>query len=288
MTMRILAMFANPKGTNAIRLGEEQRVIQQCVNRSRQRSQIRLDCHQATTVDDLARALLEDPYEIVHLSGHGAGGGFVLETEDGRPYVPPPAALAELFKEHSPPISCVILNSCYSLTQGVLTAFGVPFTIASERPLDDTAAIEFTRGFYDAIGAGRDVRKAYVAGVQRCLLKRSDPSRLPTLLTRAEVREWPREKLPIPLDDGSVVLPSEIAKEGLCTCERAACVDADDKVYCYFVKSLARWVINTGLYRKCYDERIRCPRCRKKHKRGHIGRKNACDRPYAHQVLQKD
>jgi hypothetical protein len=262
--------------------------MEQCITRSMRRSQIRLECHHATTVDDLARALLDHPYEIVHLSGHGNGAGFVLENDIGEPYVPPPAALASLFSEHSPPIECVILNSCYSLTQGVLTALGVPFTIASERPLDDSVAIEFTRGFYDAIGAGRDVKRAYVAGIQRCLLKNSDPSRLPTLLSRAEVRQWPKEKLPIPLDDGSVVLPGEIVREGYCSCERPTCVEANEKVYCYFVRSLPRWVVATGLYRKCYDELIRCPRCRRKHKRGHIGRKNACDRPYKHQILQKD
>lgn len=288
MLVRILALFANPMGTDAIRLGEEQRVIEQCIGRSKQRSKIRLTCHHAATVDDLARALLEGQHDIVHLSGHGSGKGFVLEDDDGRPHVPPPAALAGLFEAHSPPINCVILNSCYSLTEGVLTALGVPFTIASERPLDDEAAIEFTRGFYDAIGAGCDVRKAYMAGVQRCLLKNHDPSRLPTLLAGAEVREWPREKLPIPLDDGSVVLPDDIVSEGECACERANCVDAKGKVYCYFKRGLPRWVVNTRLYRKCYDELIRCPRCKKRHKRGHIGRKNSCARPYVHQVLQRD
>jgi hypothetical protein len=288
MTVRILAMFASPKGLSAIRLGEEQRVMEQCISRGTRRSQVRLQCHHASTVDDLARALLERSYEIVHLSGHGDGSGFVLENEAGETYVPPPAALALLFASHSPPIRCVILNSCYSLTQGVLTALGVPFTIASERPLDDIAAIEFTRGFYDAIGAGHDVRKAYDAGIQRCLLKSSDPSRLPKLLTQSDVRQWPRERLPIPLDDGSVVLPSDLVKEGYCSCERPMCVDADAKVYCYFPRSLSYWVITTGLYRKCYDEVIRCSRCRRKHKRGHVGRNNSCGRPYKHQRLQSD
>ena len=73
MAVRILAMFANPRGTSALRLGEEQRVIEQCIGRSVRRNQIRLECHHATTVDDLARALLEKPYDIIHLSGHAEG-----------------------------------------------------------------------------------------------------------------------------------------------------------------------------------------------------------------------
>jgi len=287
MTIRILVLFANPKGTNPIRLGTEQRAIEQCIERSQHRHRIHLHHHHATTVDDLARALLE-PYEIVHLSGHGSGQGFVLETDNGRPFVPPPAALAGLFQEHSPPIQCVILNSCFSLTQGVLTALGIPFTIASERPLDDDAAIEFTRGFYDAIGADRNVEQAYTSGIRRCLLKAHDPRRLPSLLRQADVLEWPRERLPIPLDTGAVVLPADVVAEGLCSCERDACVDADRKVYCCWVRGLSRWVLTKRLYYRCYDELIRCPRCKRKHKRGHIGRKGTCARPYTHPILQRD
>ncbi len=284
----ILAIFANPKGTDALRLGEEQRVIQQCIERSRQRARLRLEVRHAATVDDLSRALLDKPYAIVHLSGHGTGRGFVLEDDRGAPFVPPPAALAKVLGDHSPPIECVILNSCYSLTEGVLTALGVPYTIASEHPLADAAAIEFTRGFYDAIGAGRDTKAAYDEGVRRCLLKRFDPRRLPTLLARDEIRRWPNENLPIALDDGSVILPSRVIAQGFCSCERAACVDARAKLYCYWTKGLSRWVITKRLYRRCYDEVIRCPRCKRRHKRGHVGKRGNCLQPYVHQVLQRD
>ncbi|WP_306546011.1 CHAT domain-containing protein [Desulfobulbus sp.] len=285
---KILVVFANPRGTNLLRLGEEQRVIQECIDRSRKRARIKIDFRTATSVDDLARAVLETGYEIVHLSGHGSGKGFVLEDERGDPFIPPPAAVAKLMHENSPPIECVVLNSCYSLTQGVLTALGVPYTVASERPLADAAAIEFTRGFYDAIGAGKDIKSSYKAGVMRCLLKAFDPRRLPTLLPKDEVVQWPSERLPIPLDDGSVILPEQIAAEGFCSCERQMCVDANEKLYCYWVKGLSKWVITKRLYKRCYDELIRCPRCRKKHKRGHIGRRGYCSKPYNHQILQRD
>lgn len=284
----ILAVFANPKGTDALRLGEEQRVIQQSIERSRERARLRLDVRHAATVDDLSRALLERPYAIVHLSGHGTGRGFVLEDNRGEPFVPPPAALAKLLGDHSPPIEGVILNSCYSLTEGVLTALGVPYTIASERPLADAAAIEFTRGFYDAVGAGRNTGAAYDKGVRRCLLKGFDPRRLPTLLARDEIRQWPTEKLPIALDDGSVILPSQVIAQGLCSCEQTTCVNADCKLYCYWTKGLPRWVVTKRLYQRCYDEVIRCPRCKRRHKRGHIGKRDACLQPYVHQVLQRD
>lgn len=79
-----------------------------------------------------------------------------------------------------------------------------------------------------------------------------------------------------------------IAREGYCTCEQNHCVGYNEKVYCYFPSDLSPWVIKTGLFSKCYDEEITCPRCNQKHKRGHIGKSNICGIPYKNQELQCD
>jgi hypothetical protein len=126
MPIKILAVFANPKGTDSLRLGEEVRVIQECMNRGKKRSKLRLKTLHAATIDDLSRALLEESFDIVHLSGHGTGQGLVLEDSEGRISVPPPHALATTFEKYCPPLKCVILNSCYSVRQGVLMALGIP------------------------------------------------------------------------------------------------------------------------------------------------------------------
>ncbi len=288
MIKRILAVFANPKGSSSLRLGEEQKVMEQCIRRSKARSKIRIRYLQAATVDDLMRSLLDEAYHIVHISGHGTGMGLVLEDENGQPAIPSPMSLAQVFGVYSPPLECVLLNCCYSLREGMLTAFGVPFTIAAETPLYDDFAIEFTRGFYDAVGAGRDIPFAYREGVQRCLAKKFDPSRLPRLLRQDEILAMPKEELPIVLDDGSAIFPQEIKAQGPCRCERKNCVGHQGKVYCYFRKGLSRWVIKAGLYRRCYDQTKLCPRCRKKHKRGHIGRNGYCAKPYRNQSKQSD
>lgn len=68
----------------------------------------------------------------------------------------------------------------------------------------------------------------------------------------------------------------------------AACVDSAGKVYCYFPRDLSPWVITTGLYKKCYDEIVDCPRCAAQHKRGHIGRDGICGRPFRDQESQTD
>ncbi len=288
MPIQILSVFANPKGTNNLRLGEEERVIKECIKRSKHREKIHLvTCH-ATTIDDIARALLEEQFMIVHVSGHGTGRGLILEDESGKIRIPPPRALAEMFHAYCPPLQCVILNSCYSITQGILTALGIPYTIAMENSISDKSAIEFTRGFYDAIGAGRDIEFSFGEGMRRILLKHFDILQLPILLKKDEVIRWPKKKLPIQLDNGEAAYAEDIVSEGYCQCERDTCIAHNQKVYCYWPKWLSDWVINKHLYWRCYDEYIICHRCGKEHKRGHIGKINKCAKPYKNQDQQID
>ena len=90
------------------------------------------------------------------------------------------------------------------------------------------------------------------------------------------------------LDSGYWVRKENLAGEGLCRCERKACVGSTKKIYCYFPRTLPAWVVRTGLYWKCYDEFITCSRCSKQHKRGHVGREDVCGRPYLNQEAQTD
>jgi hypothetical protein len=90
------------------------------------------------------------------------------------------------------------------------------------------------------------------------------------------------------LDGGYWVFRNEVAREGECQCERNRCVDSPGKVYCYFRPDSPQWVITTGLYWKCYDEIVQCPRCSSQHKRGHIGKDGVCGKPYRDQESQTD
>jgi hypothetical protein len=90
------------------------------------------------------------------------------------------------------------------------------------------------------------------------------------------------------LDSGYWIPRDQIVREGICRCERNTCVGRNDKVYCYFQASLSPWVVNSGLFWRCYDEIVTCPRCSGRHKRGHVGRQDICGRPYVNQEAQSD
>jgi hypothetical protein len=168
--VKVLIVFANPRSTDPLRLGTEDRIIQESIKLSRYRDNIALKiCHAATT-DDLRRSLLEESFQIVHISGHGAEEGLVLESQSGEEYIVPKQALANLLKRYSPPLQCVILNACHSTMQAQLISLGVPFTIAMEGPIDDVAAIEFSKGFYDSIGAGGGIELAFKEGCDTAAL----------------------------------------------------------------------------------------------------------------------
>lgn len=194
----VLMVFANPQGANSLRLGIEDRMILESIKLSPHRDKISVRrCH-AATVHHVRRALLEDEFHIVHISSHGTEKGLVLENELGEEYLVPQEALAELFQAYSPPLECVILNACYSVTQGNLISLGVPFTIVIEGSISDAAATEFSRGFYDALGAGKDIEFAYHEGCRTIKLSRHDLQPVPRLLTRQKPTtsepDWQRQE----------------------------------------------------------------------------------------------
>ena len=162
--INVLFISANPRTTAPIEVVKESEVILESLERSRYRDDISIQPRHLATVHKLRRALLDNDFEIVHISGHGTDMGIVFEKEDGTPHIVPQEALADLFQAYSPPIQCVILNACFSVEQGKLISLGIPFTIAMEGQVADQAAIEFSRGFYDAIGAGKDIRFSYEEG----------------------------------------------------------------------------------------------------------------------------
>lgn len=192
--VEVLVVFANPCGTDSLRLGAEDRAIRQSIKLSRYRDKISLTTCHAATIHDLRRALLEGSYQIVHISGHGTDTGLILEDELGGQYVVPQQALADLFGAYSPPLKCVILNACFSISQGELTSMNVPFTVAMEGSIGDEAAIEFSRGFYDAIGADKDIEFAYEEGCRTARLAAPDSQFISNIIKQGE--NWFLSQLP--------------------------------------------------------------------------------------------
>jgi CHAT domain len=161
----ILLLSANPKGTNNLRLQEEEREIRE---RLRMAGYGRVPIHStgATRYRDIQLAMVDFNPQIVHFSGHGAGkDGLVFEDVVGQEALVSSETLADLFRIFSTKgLECVVLNACHTKFQAEAIAKHIDYVIGTDQSIKDTVAIEFAVGFYTAIGAGETIDFAFELG----------------------------------------------------------------------------------------------------------------------------
>lgn len=172
---KILILASNPKGTSVLNLDREIRDIREGLRRSQNRDQFDIETRGAVRSEDLRRAMLEVKPQIVHFCGHGTGDqGLVLEDDDGNEHLASTEALSDLFRIFSDQVECVLLNACYSEVQANAIVEHINYVIGMNQEVRDDAAITFTVGFYDALGAGESIERAFDIGRNAVLFEISD------------------------------------------------------------------------------------------------------------------
>ncbi|MGF1574974.1 MAG: TIR domain-containing protein, partial [Cyanophyceae cyanobacterium] len=208
---RILILAANPTDTGRLRLDAEEREIQEGIKRSAGRDRFEIISRWAVQTRDLSRALLEYKPDIVHFSGHGGGeDGLALDDGKGRAKLVSTRALTRLFK--LVPVECVLMNACYSEVQAQALVDLVPYVVGMNRAIGDDAAIEFARGFYDALGFDRSYPDAFEFGLAAIDLEGIPETATPVLKQGNLLLPQPT-RLPSPpeSDSGALVNPREIS-----------------------------------------------------------------------------
>jgi len=186
---KLLILAANPQSTTRSRLDQEVRDISEGLQRSRQRASFEIAQRWAVRSRDFQRAMLEELPQIVHFSGHSQSKdqeevGLSFENDLGQANPVPAAALAstfQLFTEEAN-IECVVLNGCYSSAQAKAIATHVPFVVGVPSAVDESAAIEFVVGFYDALGSGKSIEFAFKLGKISMAFNSAESGALPLLL----------------------------------------------------------------------------------------------------------
>jgi hypothetical protein len=149
------------------------------------RDQFEVITRWAVRVDDLQAILLNHPPRIVHFSGHGAGEqGLALENELGQMQLVSTDALAGLFKLLKNTVECVVLNACYSEEQAEVIHQHINCVVGMNQAIGDKAAINFARGFYRALAAGRFYDDAFEFGCNAIDLKKIPETSTPTIKCR--------------------------------------------------------------------------------------------------------
>lgn len=184
---RILMLTANPKDTTKLRLVEEEKEIRYRL-RLAGYGETPIHLNQATTTRELIDFLLNLKPEIVHFSGHGAGeAGLVFENENRQEKLIKAEDLADLFEAFSKYVKCVVLNACYAEFQAKAVAKHIDHVIGMHQKISDHAAIEFSSGFYSALGAGESIEFAHKLGCIAIQLAGLSKQAMPVLFLKGEM-----------------------------------------------------------------------------------------------------
>jgi hypothetical protein len=161
----VLILAADPLDAVPLRLQTEIRQIREKIRLSNLRDRFDVQDRLSVRWQDLVQALLDLKPKIVHFSGHGTGSGeLCLEDAQGRSQPVPADAVTELFRQFDDAVDCVVLNSCYSKPQAEAIAGHIRYVIGMKKEIGDEAAIAFSEGFYQALGGGLTVEKAFTLG----------------------------------------------------------------------------------------------------------------------------
>ena len=176
--VKILFLAANPRGTYQLRIDQEIRGITEEIDRSKDRENIEIVTRWAVRGRDVTRELMNTEPHFVHFAGHGGGGdeSFVAENEAGEPEVLRVRGLVGAFKAVDGDIRCVVVNACSTrqLADGLKKALPRAHVIGMRRPVGDDAAIDFAIGFYQAIGAGKDIKQSFELGLALMEMRSGD------------------------------------------------------------------------------------------------------------------
>jgi len=181
----ILFISADPSDTPRIRTNQEFREIHDQLSLSQLREKFELEQPLLSVrPQDVSQALLRMSPHIVHFSGHGTpDGALCFEDPSGKLLRVESGALADLFRQFTPKLTCVILNACFSEEQAKEISQNVRYVIGVKDSIGDEIAIAYSIGFYQALGAGRRIEEAHELGCTQIRLTVSKDL-LPVLFKR--------------------------------------------------------------------------------------------------------
>ena len=191
LPLSILGIISNPKDLPELDTEREKQRIETSLGELQKNSQVELTWLPGRTSHDLQRAMRSGTWHIIHFIGHGGfnveedEGLIALEDEEGYSDYLSATKLGHLLADHHF-LRLVVLNSCdgargskydvFSSTSAILIQRGITSVLAMQYEITDSAAIELSRTFYEALAEGLPVdaavaeaRKAINIGIKHTL-----------------------------------------------------------------------------------------------------------------------
>lgn len=177
----ILFLSASPTDETRLRVDEEYKKIDLGISQSQYRDNLQLINKPASDFTYASQAILDATPQFVHFSGHGNKSGIALENVQGTTKLLSLDAINRLLSLYKDNIKCAIFNACYSseIARDV-SSLGF-YTIGMSDSISDPVAIAFSIGFYQAIGAKKDIEFAYKLGLAHIAANSLDEVSTPIL-----------------------------------------------------------------------------------------------------------
>ena len=173
-TRTILILVANPRQKNKRQFGVEAREITLGVQQSRGREKFTIQCEWAVGSHELRRAMLRFRPQIVHFCGYGRHSqGIELQHGESGVHLVSTQALSDLFRLCADCVECVFLSACYTDIQAEAISCHIKYVIGMKQEISQSAAISFSVGFYDALGAEKAYKEAFEFGCNAIQLSHS-------------------------------------------------------------------------------------------------------------------
>jgi hypothetical protein len=160
----ILILVANPQNTTSLNLPLEIRNLQEAIQRSLDRDRFVIELKFAVQQKDLRRYLLDFKPWIIHFCGHGTKKGLILHDEKQQAEILSNQLLSDLLKNFADRLECLVLNACETEPLAEEVVKHINYAIGMNQEVKDGSAIIFAEAFYDAIGAGESIEKAFNLG----------------------------------------------------------------------------------------------------------------------------
>jgi hypothetical protein len=162
----------HPEPLARLRVDKEMEEIRKQLKLSRYGDRFRFEFRLAASVIEISQALTDHHPRLIHFSGHGdRDGRLYVEDERGDAVPAIPQGLARLFWLEATTVDCVIVNACYSLRLAETMTGYFDHVIGMRKQFGDPAAILFSIGFYQGLGSGDTVPRAFQRG---CALVQAD------------------------------------------------------------------------------------------------------------------
>ena len=185
-SLKVLVASASPRDQLRLDWEREQQVLCDALRELIDAGQVEVIPCERTTHDRLHMSLLEHTPDVVHFIGHGSydtaarRGFLLLENEDGTSAPLGATEMARLLRRYG--ANLVVLNACET-AQGAWAGLGpslvraeIPAVVAMQWPVEDRAAIRFSRAFYRALALGRTIDECVAEGRVGAAGPRYDPN----------------------------------------------------------------------------------------------------------------